>query len=142
MVILHAFLALAAGLAAIVLLDLAATALVARFTPSWAIEAAKPEKDEGPARFGPGAVTVHLGALFLSAAAGGYLSAWMAALFAAANPLVHVLGLAIIVLTLGALNALQSRGKLPIWLQLSQVALSPIGVLAGGLLRLRVLGIL
>lgn len=139
MVILHTFLALAAGLAAIVLLDLAATALVACFTPSWAI---KEVTDSGLARFGPGAVIVHLGALFLSAAAGGYLSAWLAALFAAANPLLNVLGLAIIVLALGALNALQSRGKLPIWLQLAQVALSPIGVLAGGLLRLRVLGIL
>lgn len=139
MVILHTFLALAAGLAAIVLLDLAATALVARFTPSWAI---KEVTDARPTRFQSGAVIVHLGALFLSAAAGGYLSAWLAALFAAANPLLNVLGLAIIVLALGALNALQSRGKLPIWLQLAQVALSPIGVLAGGLLRLRVLGIL
>jgi hypothetical protein len=37
---------------------------------------------------------------------------------------------------------LQTRGKLPIWYQLALVAVSPLGVLAGGLLRLRVIGIL
>ncbi len=142
MVILHTFLALAAGLAAIVLLGLGATALVARLTPSWAIEGTRLEEDGQPRRYGLGAVIVHLGAMFLAAAAGGYFTVWIAAATAAANPLVQVLALAIIVLALGALNALQSRGKLPIWLQLAQVAISPIGVLAGGLVRLRVLGIL
>jgi hypothetical protein len=53
-----------------------------------------------------------------------------------------VLGLGIIVLALAALSALQSRGKQPIWYQLSLVAITPLGVLAGGLVRLRVLGIL
>jgi len=53
-----------------------------------------------------------------------------------------VLALGIVVLSLAALSALQARGKQPIWFQLSQVAVSPIGVLAGGLVRLRVLGIL
>jgi hypothetical protein len=37
---------------------------------------------------------------------------------------------------------LQAKGEQPIWYQLSQVAISPLGVLAGGLLWLRVLGIL
>jgi hypothetical protein len=63
-------------------------------------------------------------------------------LAADANPLVHVLALGIVVLALAALSALQSRGNQPIWYQLAQVAISPLGVLAGGLLRLRVLGIL
>jgi hypothetical protein len=36
----------------------------------------------------------------------------------------------------------QSRGKQPIWYLLAQVAAAPLGVLAGGLLRLRLLGIL
>jgi len=40
------------------------------------------------------------------------------------------------------LSALQSRGKQPVWYQLALVAITPIGVLAGGLVRLRVLGIL
>ena len=47
-----------------------------------------------------------------------------------------------VVLALAALSALQSKGKQPIWIQLALVAISPIGVLAGGLARLRVLGIL
>jgi hypothetical protein len=37
---------------------------------------------------------------------------------------------------------LQSKGEQPIWYQLTLVALTPLGVLAGGLVRLRVLGIL
>jgi hypothetical protein len=53
-----------------------------------------------------------------------------------------VLALGIVVLALAALSALQSRGKQPIWYQLALVAISPIGVLAGGLVWLRVLGIL
>ena len=66
----------------------------------------------------------------------------MTALLATANPLYHVLALGIIVLALAALSALQSRGKQPIWYQLTLLALTPIGVLAGGLVRLRVMGIL
>ena len=66
------------------------------------------------------------------------MTAWVAA----ANPLYHVLALGIIVLALAALSALQSRGKQPIWYQLTLVAITPMGVLAGGLVRLRVLGIL
>jgi hypothetical protein len=41
-----------------------------------------------------------------------------------------------------ALSALQSRGKLPIWYQLLLVAITPFGVLAGGLAQLRAVGIL
>jgi N-acetyl-gamma-glutamylphosphate reductase len=74
----------------------------------------------------------------VAAAAGGYVTAWIAA----ANPLIHVLILGLAVLAMAALSALQSRGKQPIWYQLSLVAISPFGVLAGGLLRLKVLGIL
>ena len=66
------------------------------------------------------------------------VTAWVAA----ANPLIHVLALAMVVLALAALRALQSRGKQPVWYALILVAISPIGVLAGGLVRLRMLGIL
>ena len=60
-------------------------------------------------RLGPhlGYVFVNLGYSFLAAAAGGYVTAWIAA----ANPLVHVLVLGIIVLALAALSALQSKGQ-------------------------------
>ena len=66
----------------------------------------------------------------------------MTALLAAANPLFHVLALGIIVLALAALSALQAKGKQPVWYQLALIALTPLGVLAGGLVRLRVMGIL
>ncbi|MGA3346149.1 MAG: hypothetical protein ABSC76_14910 [Terracidiphilus sp.] len=129
MVILHAFLALASGFAVMAVLVIAMTALLKRTVPSWSDTVVKLPADY---------VVVNLGFAFLAAAAGGYVTAWEAA----ANPLIHVLALALIVLALAALSALQLRGKQPIWYQLALVAVSPIGVLAGGLMRLRVLGIL
>ena len=129
MVTLHAFLALAAGFLTMAVLVAVLTALLMRLTPSWVGEQGNPR---------PGYIVVNLGYSFLAAAAGGYVTA----LLAAANPLYHVLALAIIVLALAALSALQSKGKQPISYQLALVAFTPIGVLAGGLVRLRVLGIL
>jgi hypothetical protein len=128
-VILHAFLALAAGFATMALLVIVLTALLTRMVPSWMGAEGKPE---------PGYAFVNLGYSFLAASAGGYVTAWAAA----ANPLIHVLALGMAVLTLAALSALQSRGKQPIWYALTLVAISPVGVLAGGLVRLRVVGIL
>ena len=129
MVILHAFLALLAGYATFAALVIALTALLARLVPSWVGSEGKPQFAY---------VFVNLGYSFLAAAAGGYVTAWVAA----ANPLIHVLALGMVVLALAALSAMQSRGKQPIWYALALVAISPIGVLAGGLVRLRVLGIL
>ena len=129
MVMAHAFMALAAGFAVMVALVMGMAARVARLVPDWAGTEAKPQ---------PSYAFVNLGSSFVASAAGGYVTAWVAA----ANPLVHVLALGMVVLALAALRALQSRGKQPIWMQLSLVAISPIGVLAGGLARLRVLGIL
>jgi hypothetical protein len=128
-VIVRAFLALASGFAVMAVLAIAMTALLARMVPSWTDAEGRPE---------PAYVVVNLGYSFLAAAAGGYVTAWIAA----ANPLIHVLALGIVVLALAALSALQSRGRQPISYQLALVAISPIGVLAGGLVRLRVLGIL
>ena len=129
MVILHAFLALLAGYATMAVLVIVMTALLTRLAPSWTGAEGRPQ---------PGYVFVNLGYSFLAAAAGGYATAWAAV----ANPLIHVLALGMVVLALAALSALQSRGKQPIWIQLALVAISPIGVLAGGLVRLRVMGIL
>jgi len=128
-VTLHAFLALAAGFLTMAILVAGLTALLARVTPSWIGDESKPE---------PGYMFVNLGYSFLAAAAGGYVTA----LLAAANPLYHVLALGMIVLALAALSAMQSKGKQPIWYQLTLLALTPVGVLAGGLVRLRVMGIL
>ena len=129
MVILHAFLALTAGFAVTVLLAMGFSSLLARLTPDWT------RAEEGVP---PAAAFVNLGCSFLAAAAGGYITAYIAA----ANPLIHVLALAMAVLALAALSALQSKDKQPVWYAPMQVAISPLGVLAGGLLRLRVLGIL
>jgi hypothetical protein len=128
-VILHAFLALLSGYATFAALVIGMTALLARLVPGWTGSEGRPEA---------GYIFVNLGYSFLAAAAGGYVTAWIAA----ANPLYHVLALGIIVLALAALGALQSRGKQPVWYQLALVAIAPLGVLAGGLVRLRVLGII
>jgi hypothetical protein len=129
MVALHAFLALLAGFATMAALVAVATALLQKLTPEWVSEKGTPK---------PGYIFINLGYSFLAAAAGGYVTAWIAA----HNPLVHVLALAIIVLLLAALSALQQRGEQPVWYMLALVALTPLGVFAGGLVRLRILGIL
>lgn len=129
MVALRAFLALAAGFLTMAALVGVLTALLMRLTPSWVQDQGKPR---------PGYIFVNVAYSFLAAAAGGYVTA----LVAAANPLYHVLALAIIVLAMAALSAMQQRGKQPIWYQLTLIALSPLGVFAGGILRLRVLGVL
>jgi hypothetical protein len=128
-VVLHAFLALVSGFATMAAFVAVITALLRRLTPGWVEENGKPR---------PGYIFVNLGYSFLAAAAGGYVTAWIAQ----HNPLIHVLALAITVLLLAALSALQQRGKQPVWYMLAPVAITPLGVLAGGLVRLRVLGIL
>jgi len=129
LVAMHAFFALTAGFLTMVVLVGALTALLMRLTPSWVQDQGKPQ---------PGYIFVNLCYSFLAAAAGGYVTAWAAA----ANPLYHVLALAIIVLAIAALSAMQQRGHQPIWYQLALIALSPIGAFAGGIVRMRVLGIL
>jgi hypothetical protein len=129
MVALHAFLALLAGFVTMAALVALITALLKILTPGWMSEMGRPK---------PGYIFVNLGYSFLAAAGGGYVTAWIAQ----HNPLIHVLALAIIVLLLAAMSALQQRGQQPVWYMLALVALTPLGVLAGGLVRLRVLGIL
>jgi hypothetical protein len=128
-VVLRAFLALISGFATMALLIAVITVLLQKLTPGWAGETGKPR---------PAYIFVNLGYSFLAAAAGGYVTAWIAQ----HNPLFHVLALAITVLLLAGLSALQQRGQQPVWYMLTLVALTPVGALAGGLLRLRVLGIL
>ena len=129
MVVLRAFVALVAGFATMALLVAMMTLLLQKFTPAWVAKGGRPT---------PSYTFVNLGYSFLAAAAGGYVTAWLAN----ANPLIHVLALAITVLLLAALSALQQRAQHPIWYMLTLVALTPLGVLAGGLVRLRMLGIL
>jgi hypothetical protein len=129
MVILYGFLALLAGFATMAILVILVTALLTRMAPEWVGEQNKPRT---------GYIFVNLGYSFLAAATGGYVTAWIAA----GNPLLHVLALAIVVLVFSALSALQMRGKQPIAYQLALAAISPIGVMAGGLIRLRLLGMI
>jgi hypothetical protein len=141
MVILRAFLALAGGLATITLLSLLVNALLRRFATDWAAPDARREAQvvgRNPRKISAGAFFVQVGSALLTGAAGGYVTA----MAAQGNPLVHVLALGMVVLALAALSALQAKGEQPVSFQLTLVAVSPLGVLAGGLLRLRVLGIL
>jgi hypothetical protein len=128
-VVLRAFLALVAGFATMALLIAILTGLLKMLTPGWVSSSGKAQ---------PGYMFVNLGYSFLAAAAGGFVTAWISQ----ANPLIHVLALALVVLALAALSALQQRDQQPIGYMLALVAVAPIGVLAGGLVRLRMIGVL
>jgi len=84
-----------------------------------------------------GRAAVDLGAAFVAGVTGGYVAGWIAH----DDPMGGTLALAMVVLVMGAVSVLERRGKQPLGFQLAMVALSPVGVLAGGLLRLKVLGL-
>lgn len=129
MEILKTFLSLLAGFATMALLIALIGSILGRAIPAWT---------GLPARPGPAYVFATLAYSFLSAAAGGYVTAWMGS----QNPLCTVLTLAIAVLALGALSALQARGRQPAWYQIALLAIAALGVMAGGLLRLKLAGLL
>lgn len=129
MVALHAFWALLAGFGAVLAVALAIRGALVGLAPSMAAQSPEP---------GAGYTIVQAGASLLAGTAGGYVTAALGR----GNPMVEVLALGIAVLALSAMSALQARGKQPVWFLLVQVAISPLGVLAGGLIRLRALGIL
>ena len=129
MLILHAFLALLAGFVTMAVLVGVATAIITKSVPEWVGAPGQPRA---------GYIFVNLGYSFAAAIAGGYVTAWVAK----DNPLIHALALALIVLLLAALSAMQQRGMQPIWYQLLLVAITPAGVMLGGLLRIRLLGIM
>jgi hypothetical protein len=128
MVILRAFLALFAGFASMAVIVGVVTVVLMKRVPEWVGAKGSPRA---------GYVCVNLGYSFIAATVGGYVTAWMAQ----SNPLIHTLALALIVLLLSALSALQQRGMQPIWYQLTLLAITPLGVFTGGLLRLRQMGI-
>ena len=126
MLILRSFLALLAGFVSMAAVVGIVTAVLVKRAPNWVGTPGHPR---------PAYVTVNLIYSFAAAMLGGFVTAWLAP----GSPLKHVLVLALIVLLLSGLSALQLRGKQPVWYQLTLVALSPLGVLAGGILRLRIL---
>lgn len=124
MIVLRTFLTLAGGFAAMAAI-LALTTLIARWTARKSTGGATRE------------MIWNLGSTLAAALAGGYVTAAIAPL----NPLIHALALALIVLLLGGMSAIQARGESPIWFALLMVALAPCAVIAGGLLRLKQMGI-
>lgn len=122
MEILKSFLALLAGFATMELLIAGVTAVARR---------------KGNAR-PPGFVALTMICSFLAAAAGGYVTAWLAV----TRPLHTVLTLAVVVLVIGAITTVQARGTRPAWYQVVLMVVCALGVMAGGLLRLKVAGLL
>jgi ethanolamine transporter EutH len=128
MVTLHAFEALFAGLGVVLCLSFALSFLMKQLAPDW-------ESGEALSLV---AALANLGSSFLAAAAGGYVTAWLSA----ERILPYTLVLGIVVLVLASLSALQERGEQPATYLLASIAIAPLGVLAGGLVRLRVEGVL
>ena len=129
MKILHSFLAIGGGFLTVALLIAIATLAEKRLAPGAAREFSQPRRLD---------LWLNLILSAVSAAAGGYITTWIAR----ENPLVHTLALALVVLLLSALSALQLKGKQPVAYQLSLTALTPLAVLGGGLLRLKQTGLL
>jgi hypothetical protein len=127
--ILHSFLAIGGGFLTVALLIAIATLAEKGLAPRAASEPAEPRRLH---------LWMNLVISAVSAAAGGYVTTFLAR----ENPLVHTLALALVVLLLSALSALQLKGKQPVAYQLSLTALTPLAVLGGGLLRLKQIGLL
>ncbi|HEY2858802.1 MAG TPA: hypothetical protein VGJ21_10330 [Terracidiphilus sp.] len=128
-VILRTVYALLGGFAVMTALVFAVTMVLMKRAPAWVGTAGKPN---------PSYLLVNVGYSFLAAAAGGYVTAWIAA----DNPLPKILMLAIAVLVMSAISALEARGRQPAGYQIALAVLAPIGVIAGGLLRLMVMGLI
>ncbi len=123
------FLAMLVGFVIMAGLISAVTAALPRLIPNWV------ELDGSPRS---PLIATNLAWSFIAAAVGGYVTAWMAS----SNPLDTALALAIVMLVLGAIGTLQSRQQYPLWYKLLLLVFTPIGVVAGGLVRMAYLGIL
>lgn len=128
MVILRAAWALLAGFAVMTAIVFALTTALRKKAPNWVGTPANPQ---------PAYILVNILYSFIAAAAGGYVTGWIAG----EDPLPKVLMLAIIVLAMSAISALEGRGRQPMRYQIALAVIAPIGVIIGGLIRLKVLGI-
>jgi len=124
----HSFLAILAGFIAVIGFTGIATALLKRFAPDLMRDHAKPD---------PLAMAIHVGLNLAFSLLGGYVTAR----FAQSKPLVHALMLAIVVLLLSAISAVQMKDRQPIYYLLILTAVPPLAVLAGGILRLHQIGL-
>jgi hypothetical protein len=125
--ILHSFLAIGGGFLTLAVLVAISTFLTKRFAPRFA--------DNSQPQLIYKLFNLASSAVF--AMTGGYVTACIAR----GNPLVHTLALAMVVLLLSALSALQLKGTVPVAYQLTLTMLTPLAVLSGGMLRLKQLGI-
>jgi len=131
--ILQSFLAIGGGFLSIAILVAITTLVLKRIAPEMVDEESASQKK--PRRLH---LLLNLGYSALFGAVGGYVTAWIAH----ANPIIHTLALALVVLLLSAMAALQMKGRQPVSYQLALTALTPLAVLGGGLLRLKQLGLL
>jgi hypothetical protein len=125
---LHSFLAIAGGFLTLAALVAVSTILMKRFAPAL-VDNTRPH------------ITYKLYNLATSAAF-GMAAGYVTACIGHDNPIVYTLALALIVLLLSALSALQLRGTVPVAYQLTLTMLTPLAVLSGGILRLKQLDII
>ena len=124
----HSFLAMLAGFVTIIGGIGIATALLSRVVPNLTSDDVPPD---------PFIMALNVGIGLVCSLLGGCVTAR----YALGNPLVHALMLALVVLLLSALSALQQKGRQPIYYLLVLMIIPPLAVLSGGLLRLHQLGL-
>ncbi len=125
----RAFFAIASGFVTMAVLIMASIAALSRLAPGFV------SKDQRPR------LTYMLCNLAFSAAfavLGGWVTARLAPV--PGNPLTLSLMLALVVLLMSALSAMQMRGQQPVTYQLTLIVISPVAVVLGGFLRLHQLG--
>ena len=123
----NGFLALLIGFVTMLVPVLVITGFLQSRVPEWVGEEGNPR---------PAYIAVNLIYSFLSAVGGGFVTAWIAN----QNALDTALALAIVILVLSGLSALQAKVRPPLWYQVPLLIVSPLGVIAGGLIRISVLG--
>ena len=123
----RSFLAILAGFATMAVLVTIATSAITKSLPRLIGEPDHPRR-----RY----LLLNLAYSAAFAATGGYVTA----IVAMADPLRNILMLAIVILLLSALSALQLRGKQPVAYQLALIVLTPIAALAGGLVHMHAAG--
>lgn len=127
--VLRSVYALLAGFATMTAIVFAITMVLMKRAPRWV---------GAPGRPNPAYTLVNMAYSFTAAIAGGYVTACVAT----ADVMRTVLVLGLVVLVMSAISALEARHRQPIRYQIALAVLGPIGVVTGGLLRLRVLGLM
>ncbi|HVW76708.1 MAG TPA: hypothetical protein VHB45_03785 [Alloacidobacterium sp.] len=84
---------------------------------------------------------LHMAAQLATTLIGAVLGGYVTARYSQANPLAHMLMLALVVLFMGGLSALQMKGRQPAYYSIAVTAIPPLGTLVGGLFRLHQIGI-